>query len=290
MSRIRKILIIIFLIVLLVIIFNIWYWGFYRTFSMYISSIEKYDHNYIRLPKASGGRTVISLTSIPSRIDHIKTTLNSLLDQTVRVDEISLNLPRKTRRGGDNLVIPNFLKGLRYVKIYLIDEDQGPATKLLPTLRREKEGDTRIIYLDDDMVYNKSLIETLVNHSNIHPNLAIANRAWNVKDYLETGNGHNDKDNKGVWDVAMGYAGVLVKPKFFTDEVYHLTIDSAFYADDVWISGHLAKNGVEICHVNSGGYYFRPTGLISALSQESDHRRHDKVLIDYFWPHWKTLQ
>ncbi len=256
---------------------------------MYISSIEKYDHNYIRLPKASGGRTVISLTSIPSRIDHIKTTLNSLLDQTVRVDEISLNLPRKTRRGGDKLVIPNFLKGLKNVKIYIIDDDQGPATKLLPTLRRERGEDTRIIYLDDDMVYNKSLIETLTNYSNIHPDLAIANRAWNVKDYLETGNGYNDKGS-GIWDIAMGYAGVLVKPKFFTDDVHYLTSESAFYADDVWVGGHLSKNGVGMCHVDSGGYYFRPTGLISALSQEDNHRRHDKVLIDYFWPHWKSLQ
>jgi hypothetical protein len=208
----------------------------------------------------------------------------------VRVDEIALNLPKETRRGGKKLVIPTFLKNLRNVTIYLIDEDQGPATKLLPTLRREKgEGrkNTRIIYLDDDMVYNKSLIETLVDCSNIYPDLAIANRAWNVKDYMETGNGHNDR---GIWDVAMGYAGVLVKPKFFTDEVQHLANDSALYADDVWISGHLSKNGVGLCHIDSGGYYFRPTGLISALSQEKNHRRHDKSLIDYFWHYWRSLK
>ena len=107
------------------------------------------------------GRVVVSLTTIPSRIDQIAPTLCSILSQTRRVDMIRLNLPYISLKG-DKYVIPDQLKGLENVKIFRIKKDLGPSTKLLPTSLDENPN-TKIIIIDDDMIYGSRLVETLVD-------------------------------------------------------------------------------------------------------------------------------
>ena len=75
---------------------------------------------------------VISLTAIPPRFPYLRETLQSLLNQKARVSSVNLYLPRNYRRfAWDPSVLPEVPQG---VNIRLVDQDYGPATKVLPAV------------------------------------------------------------------------------------------------------------------------------------------------------------
>jgi len=43
----------------------------------------------------SSNKYIISLTTIPSRINYIETTIKSLVEQTLKPEKIILNIPKK---------------------------------------------------------------------------------------------------------------------------------------------------------------------------------------------------
>ncbi|KAL1530856.1 hypothetical protein AB1Y20_001750 [Prymnesium parvum] len=101
-------------------------------------------------------RIVVSLTTTRFRLSHLLPTLLSLLHQTLPPDAVVLNL------GYDVTQLPSWLNHslngqivVRWVK------DEGPITKLLPTLRAESDPNTLIITADDDMIYQRRHIELL---------------------------------------------------------------------------------------------------------------------------------
>ena len=77
---------------------------------------------------------VVTLTTLPSRIDRIEPTLKSLLRQTIRPRAIRLNVPATSRREGSAYRVPERLRRLRSIAIVRVD-DYGPATKLIPALQ-----------------------------------------------------------------------------------------------------------------------------------------------------------
>lgn len=117
-----------------------------------IEDVKYYDDIYCQIPKVRGNRkVVISMTTIPSRINKLKPTIASLLDSSKRVDKIYLNIPKISCKGV-LYYIPNWLKSLKNVEINYIKKDIGPATKLIPILTKEDKK-TIIIVIDDDVIY-----------------------------------------------------------------------------------------------------------------------------------------
>jgi hypothetical protein len=102
---------------------------------------------------------VVSLTTTPSRLPLIESTLKSLLRQSRPPAEIRLNLPAYSRREERPYVVPAWLDGLRSVRIVAC-EDRGPATKLLPSLEA-LPPDRPILVVDDDRIYHRDLIADL---------------------------------------------------------------------------------------------------------------------------------
>jgi hypothetical protein len=135
----------------------LYYFGVIRYFEMHFSSHEKYLNNYKNLEKASDKKVVISLTTTPDKIKHLKPILNSLLDQTVKVDQIALNIPE-----GLKYDIPKEYNDI--LNIFYCGQDYGCATKFIPTILREDNGNTIIIILDDKYIYGKDYIETMIEH------------------------------------------------------------------------------------------------------------------------------
>ena len=79
------------------------------------------------------GMKVISLTTIPSRMPHIRPTLDSLLDQRTPFDQVNLYIPKHYRRFPDyDGTLPDLPDG---VTIRVVDEDFGPASKVLHAVR-----------------------------------------------------------------------------------------------------------------------------------------------------------
>jgi len=88
------------------------------------------------VPESSSGGVVISLTTIPSRIDDIKGTLQSLMAQTVAPQEIFVCIPEtSTREKGKQYIIPGWLEEMKGVTLLKCDRDYGPSTKLIPIVQ-----------------------------------------------------------------------------------------------------------------------------------------------------------
>ena len=84
----------IFITLLSLIISLLYYFGLTRYFTLCTKDTNKYLENYKNLDKADKEmKVIISLSVRPEKIDKIKPMINSILDQTVKVNQIVLNLP-----------------------------------------------------------------------------------------------------------------------------------------------------------------------------------------------------
>lgn len=212
------------------------------------------DREYDRKPRASDSRVVITMSTIPDRIRLIGPTLASLLDQSVRVDEIAINVPLVSRKGLE-YSIPSWLKRLRHVKIHRVKKDLGPGTKVFDTLRRESPG-TRVIAVDDDNIYNSNTIAVLVNSFEHHLKrgemVAVTNYGVTLQrdGSLPTMTERISVvlQNEHETDLLQGFSGFIVDPVMFDDSIHHLEDgpEEAISVDDVWLSGWLKLNGYRI--------------------------------------------
>lgn len=214
---------------------------------------------------------IISLTSIPSRIGGIGPVVESLRSQTARIDAIILWVPRTYRRVEFRDHI--FPKPPRGIEIRYCDVDYGPATKVLPAAKAFADEDVRIIYCDDDEIYQPDWAQTLVSASEKYPDDCVAinglcassidheffSRSWQFRTlniatfdlYRQFYRRRQPWKRPGIGpvDICQGFGGVLVRPKFFGPEVYEIP-DVLWTVDDIWLSGHLATRGVTIRRVS----------------------------------------
>ena len=253
---------------------------------------------------------IVTLTTLPSRIERIETTLKSLLRQSVSPASIRLNVPAMSRREGVAYRVPDRLKGLRSVSVVACD-DYGPATKLIPALLGAPP-DTRLLVVDDDRIYHTRFIEQMVAWSDRQPDAAIASSGWNVPvDLIDrpttlvaTLRGQPPAPIKCTRvrgaldvDVMQGLGGYLVRPRYFDARAladYSGAPEAAFYVDDVWISAQCRARKI----VGSG----RRTNFASLFDQRFYKRssvalvnrgtgtlesRHNTIMLRYFADRWR---
>ncbi|MEW6283616.1 MAG: hypothetical protein AB1758_33705, partial [Candidatus Eremiobacterota bacterium] len=200
------------------------------------------------LPAARGpaGGVLVTLTSLPSRMDLLKLTLASLLDQTVLPQRVQVCLPRASLREGCGYRLPDFLDHPR-VRVLRCDTDWGPATKLLPSWV-ESGPEQLLLAVDDDNVYPPDLVETLLRWHRLRPDAVVGLRGWRVGSPFartEILFGTRQRHLSRV-DVLTGTWGYLLRRDHLDERVldYSGWPRDAFFVDDVWICGHLARRGV----------------------------------------------
>jgi hypothetical protein len=249
----------------------------------------------------------ISLTTLPSRITQIRKVLDSLLAQTVPVT-IRIAVPKASARAGeaDAYTVPAWLLDEPNVVLDRGDVDYGPATKLIPAVQHglasTPHGDAIIIVVDDDTLYPPRLVETLLAWHQRLPHSAVSFTGWPVTDdlryphwtenYLVFG---NELISPHPVDIVRGNCGYLVRAKFFTPALWEDlegAPDGARYMDDVWISGHLAKNGVPRLVVPADEDQFTLAGQPSVTTLDSiqgaysTREKANQVALQYFRGHW----
>lgn len=257
-----KLIINFILLYLILILFN---YNIFRYISINYSPFSYFNsQKYQLLPRVrQKKKVIITFTTIPERIETSKYTISSLLNQTVRVDEICIYIPYKSSKGIP-YIIPEWMINLEQqliqFKIKRCDRDWGPATKIIPALIEFENTDYTIIYLDDDIIYNKNTIETLISYSKMYPNYAICNQGWDIDRWNKKSSfiGHIlhhsikyfptiEPYNYVFTDVMQGFSGVLIKPCFFDIKKLVKTNEypkEVFFVDDVYISGQLNNNGI----------------------------------------------
>lgn len=192
---------------------------------------------------------VVTLTTSPKRINKIKPVIDSILNQTRAPDKIVLNLPFVFKRNDSRFgKIPGFLKNDSRIYINWCD-DIGPATKVLPTVKIVRPL-TILISIDDDIVYPKDTIESLLEMSKIYPEAAITGGSRMSLEHDDALPFRRDKTKPlQLAELVEGYASALYKREFLLDFNYDdiLTAPkSCFLGDDLILSNHLRKKKIPI--------------------------------------------
>jgi hypothetical protein len=193
------------------------YFGIVRYFTLQIQPIETYSKEYQNLEKASKkDKIVISLGSNRSQIDNMKSMLSSLFDQTVKVDEIAVNVPPDCVD-----LIPRYMN--KYTSVYKLGADYGQNNNIIPTLKREKDKNTIVIILENNIIYGKDFISELVDK------------------FLEI-----EKKEKNLIMFVNDQNGLVVNPMIsrtsnFNSEIVNLDKNSRIDSN-LWINSNLNEN------------------------------------------------
>jgi hypothetical protein len=212
----------------------------------------------------------ISLTSIFSKQSLLVKTLKSIISQTKLPNKIFLHLSENSYlldEGFKNRIITcedlsNLLKIYDHlIEVLWVDND-GSYRKLLPLLKKKWHEDCIIITIDDDAIYDKNLINNMVNDYNQYK-CVINYRGFlpllDNSNNLESFNYNKQKiiisgipttGHKDLYNFPTGIAGILYKPSFFhktndlifNKNIYMQTCDKC---DDVWFYLLRIKNNVE---------------------------------------------
>ena len=231
---------------------------------------------------------IVSLTTVPNRIINIKPTIASLLRQRLAPREIHLNIGKDYFGDAE---VPDFLNGLKTLKVFMEDIDRGPATKYLYTLRRV-DPDDLVIILDDDMYYPNTLIEDLVRaDSEYNHQCAICINGLRVPKSLCSFDRELDREIKlGHKRVAVieGCGGYALRPSYFKTDLFDLTGSPlrAFFDDDFWISGHLSRNNIEKYQI-TGRKRRRALSNTIESAIGGDREELQSELMRYFSDDWK---
>lgn len=139
------------------------YFGVLRYLGISMFSSERYIKKYSKLDQIDKDKkVVISLIATDKELKKIPAVIRSLLDQTVKVNLISIVLPY------DNIYnLPDDLKNS--VVLFRTKINYGDLNSIIPTAIREGEDSTQIITIGADKIYGKDFIEQLLEKSKKNP-------------------------------------------------------------------------------------------------------------------------
>lgn len=185
----KKTLVIISLVISIVSLIYMFlvYYGVIRYYLLHHRSTEHYFNKYGKIPP-SKDRVVVSFTATPEQLKNLKPFINSILDQTVRVNDIALTVPYK-----DINKVPDEFKHL--LSIYGIKNNYNHANDIIPVILREPDSNTKIIVVNPTMVYGNDFIADMIDESKTGQDTIIYGR------------------------IGTNKYGILIKPAFFTDKI-----------------------------------------------------------------------
>lgn len=195
---------------------------------------------------------IVSLTSYPKRFEDMDLCLKSILNQNFKPDKIIIWLGSDTNKEKAEI---SFGKYKKYGIEYIIDSKNNYFSHKKYIYAFEKYKESIIITLDDDLIYPKNTLKTLIKKYEKHPNSIVARRVHKI-----TWDKSNiNKYTKWIWECftirkpsnklcATTGAGTLFPPKIYTrQDINYKTIEKyALTADDIWLKMMAVKNNVKI--------------------------------------------
>lgn len=200
-------------------------------------------------------RLIVSLTSFPERMYEIHFTLYSLLNQSLKPDEIVLWLAREQFPNGE-ADIPQIVLNLQKNGLTIKwCEDLRSYKKLLPALK--EYPDDIIVIVDDDVYYPQSWLEKLYKQHLKTPNCVIGHRCHKImldkngspKPYKQWNKNADFACLRPSYrNFLTGCGGVLYPPHCLYQDVADIAAikETAPYADDIWFWAMALLNGTKI--------------------------------------------
>ncbi|MDU0478650.1 hypothetical protein QVA66_05285 [Staphylococcus chromogenes] len=237
----------------------------FRILPLYIGNRVKHS----RIPQE--GDVIISLTTHGRRLDKVYLTLESIARGYVKAP-IVLWLDEPDFNGE----YPETLRRLirRGLQVRCSDGRYGPHTKYWGQFREVVGTDTRVVTIDDDMIYPEWFLQNLLFIGDLRSDVVIAYRAHRI----ELRDGHLMPYSK--WSAAntcdasflhfaTGVSGVLYPPTFisYVVEQGDVFMQLTPRADDVWLHACALRSGHPIRQVYAQPRHFAviPTTQIGAL-------------------------
>lgn len=208
------------------------------------------------------GEIIISLTTIPSRIDKVWLAIESLLRQYYKPNRIILWLAEEEFK--DRKLPLNLIKQQKRGLEIKYCENLKSHKKYYYALKENPEA--IIITVDDDILYPKTLIKELIDVHKQHPKLAVCNRAHRIL-FDENKN----IKNYGDWDLLspnfrgpshsllqIGCLGVLYPPHSLNSEVLNKEkfMRLCPTTDDLWLKVMLVLNNTKVVKVGVNSQNF----------------------------------
>lgn len=235
---------------------------------------------------------IVTSSSIPPRFKYLPKYYANLAKQATRPDKVELWVARNYRRFPGE--IPQLPELPDWVDVNWVEDDLGPATKVLPAAQKWRDQDVDIVYCDDDRLYDRNWLTRFVDSKSKFPGMALTesgltleqigldrevplpgpeaiprsraeNRMYRWKRRATLGlhrPARSRYSTAGYVDIAEGFAGVMVRPDWFKDEDFNIP-PILWTVDDVWLSGCLLRRGI---HIHSTDGAMRP------VSYKPSHR------------------
>lgn len=195
---------------------------------------------------------IVSLTSYGGRIKTCHYAIRSMLVQTFPPNRIQLYIGTES----SDVELPNELKVLmKYgLEIYSGTPDLKGHKKYYYCMQNNQRN--RIITIDDDCIYSRDVVQSLIIQSNKFPDSVIARRVHRIR------SNHNRLLPYTEWDyewldddphprnslLAVGVGGVLYPSQFASSGL--LDKDAlercALYADDIWLKCYEMSRGIKV--------------------------------------------
>jgi hypothetical protein len=125
-------------------------------------------------------RFVVSVATIPSRVQRLYNMINALRRQNYPPDQVLIALPPFATRLKQEYNIPDFIKNDPFVKLVDLPADFGPLSKVAAALYNENDPETCIMTVDDDGEPREFTLELMVTWAAIFHTSVVAAQGWNV--------------------------------------------------------------------------------------------------------------
>jgi hypothetical protein len=246
-------------------------------------------------------RVIVSLSTVPDRINNLRPTIRPLLNQTRPPDEIVLAIPQFSIREERPYVVPKYLLRLPRVRILHCVKDWGPATKFIPVVQEELaagRGSSLIMVVDDDRIYPRDALETYLHYNKQLPDAALCFRGAPMPRSLDWRNAKmiraSELRQPQSAAVITGCGSYLIQPGFFNESLwdYSKTPNGAFYMDDIWISGRLSRGGVKRYVVPASDMMrsvLRQRRTLSLHDVPEGRQHHNNEIIAFFGDTWDVF-
>lgn len=204
-------------------------------------------------------RIIVSMTSYPARINNVPVSIFALLkQQTLPPDEIHLWLaiPQFPNKEAD---LPKPLVAMAHNRMVTIHwlEKNTYVHKRHEIFKTVTNG--CVFLIDDDVIYDKTLIKTVMDVHSKHPDAIICynhydKHRYNGKHILY---GEACKDigpyvNKYRWCGQSMIPALLYPRNILTDDMQHIRDQSSPVSDECWFQPWVVFNDIPICYLGFG--------------------------------------
>lgn len=216
------------------------------------NKIKNFNENGVTTNKRDI-KLIVSLTSFPERLYDIHFCIYSILNQTLKPDEIVLWLATNQFPNGEHDIPQDVLNLKRFGLQIKWCDDIKAYKKLIPALK--EYPDDLIVTADDDLYYPEDWLESLYEEHKQNPNNIICqrsrkisfNNSYSLKSYDEWK--FNDGEVKeSFFNFSTNGAGSLFPPHSLYSDVSNKNLFEKLCpnADDVWIWAMAILNRTKI--------------------------------------------